>query len=105
VVLPSCEDLRKELVESYKKYGYTDDNLHEFYRMVSHQKELDIINEIHSVVPHLTLNKGFLDRIGPVIGRFFEHVLAGNWIQFYEPTQYEEILKDGFISDSDAIAF
>ena len=97
--------MKEELKQSNERQGYTDANLHEFYRMTSHQKELDIINEIHSLVPHLTLNKAHLDQLGPVIARFFEHVLAGNWIQFYEPTQYEAILKHNYVSDTDDISF
>lgn len=61
ITLPSPEELQKELVESHLKYGYTDDNLHDFYRMVDHNKELSIINELHSLVPHMRLHKELLD--------------------------------------------
>lgn len=105
VKLPSWTERWRDLVSSWEKYGFDDSNLQNFYRLSTHDYELQIINEFHSVVPHLTLNKKFLAEIGPVIGKCFEHVLKGDWITFYEGSQYIALVKEGYVSDTEEYDF
>jgi hypothetical protein len=84
---------------------FTEENLHDFYRLLSIDNDFDIIDGMHSLVPHLEKNKEHFESIRPIAAKVYEHEFKGNWLSYRNPEQYIALIKERYEGDRDEIQF